>query len=241
MTMPQTTASRRSAPGHQLDAVFDQRRDIDQVFRTALRHSRRVRVLRILVPAVAVVMILAPLLYSAIRSIAITVPLGDFGRLVLSGSKLTMESPRLAGFTKDNQAYEVAARRAQQDVTQPHLVELEDIRAKVDLADKGRADMTAEHGLFDAKTEILTLSRGIFLKSTEGYEGRLTEAKIDVRAGTIVSSQPVELKFLQGDLRANSMDLRDKGQIVRFEGGVVLNVMLPQSAGTPDAASGAPR
>ncbi|WP_126401279.1 LPS export ABC transporter periplasmic protein LptC [Blastochloris tepida] len=239
--MSQTAGSRRLPPGRQLDAVFDQRRDIDAVFRTALRHSRRVRMLRVLVPLVAVVLILLPLAYSAIRSIAITVPLGDFGRLVLSGSKLTMEAPRLAGFTKDNQAYEVTAKRAQQDVTQPHLVELEEIRAKVDLADKGRADLTAEHGQFDAKTELLTLSRGIFLKSSEGYEGRLTEAKIDVRAGTIVSNKPVELKFLQGDLRADSMDLRDKGQIVRFEGGVVLNVMLPQSAGTAGEASGALR
>ncbi|KAA5602934.1 LPS export ABC transporter periplasmic protein LptC [Blastochloris sulfoviridis] len=239
--MSQTAGSRRPPPGRQLDAVFDQRRDIDEVFRVALRHSRRVRALRVLVPLVVVGLILLPLAYSAIRSIAITVPLGDFGRLVLSGSKLTMEAPRLAGFTKDNQAYEVTAKRAQQDVTQPHLVDLEEIRAKVDLANKGRADLIAEHGQFDAKTELLTLSRGIFLKSSEGYEGRLTEAKIDVRAGTIVSNKPVELKFLQGDLRADTMDLRDKGQVVRFEGGVVLNVMLPQSAGTAGEASGALR
>jgi lipopolysaccharide export system protein LptC len=231
------TAAAR-APSHELDAVFDQRRDIEQVFRVALRHSRRVRMLRIAVPTIAVAVILAPLLFSAIRSISLTVPLGDFGRLALSGNKLTMEAPRLAGFTKENRAYEVAAKRAQQDITHPYVVDLEEIKARIDL-EQGRVEMTAEHGLLDAKTELLTLSRGIFIRSTEGYEGRLIEAEVDVRAGTVASRKPVELKFLQGDLKADSMNLRNKDQVVRFDGNVVLNVKLPQSNGTPAADAGA--
>jgi lipopolysaccharide export system protein LptC len=236
MTTSRTAAARTHA--RQLDAVFDQHRDIEQVFRVALRHSRRVRMLRIAVPTVAVVAILAPLLFSAIRSMSLTVPLGDFGRLVLSGHKLTMEAPRLAGFTKENRAYEVTAKRAQQDITHPYVVDLDDIQAKIAL-EQGQVEMTAEHGLLDAKTELLTLSRAIFIKSSEGYEGRLTEAEIDIKAGTVVSRQPVELKFLQGDLRADSMNLHNKEQVARFDGNVVMNVKLPQSNGTPAADAGA--
>ena len=33
----------------------------------------------------------------------------EFGTLVISGSKITMEAPRLAGFTKDQREYEVSA------------------------------------------------------------------------------------------------------------------------------------
>lgn len=229
----------RSAAEHarHLDAVFDQHRDIEEVFRTALRHSRRVRMLRIAVPTIAIAAILAPLLFSAILSMSLTVPLGDLGRLVLSGNKLTMEAPRLAGFTKENRAYEVTAKRAQQDITHPYVVDLDDIEARIDL-DQGRVEMTAVHGLLDAKTELLTLSRDIFIKSSEGYEGRLIEALIDIKAGTVVSKQPVALKFLQGDLRADSMSLRNKDQVARFEGNVVLNVKLPQSNGTPAADAG---
>jgi lipopolysaccharide export system protein LptC len=237
VTMPQTAAAR--APAHGLDAVFDQRRDIDEVFRIALRHSRRVRLLRVAVPAVAILMILAPLLFSAIRSLSLSIPLGDLGRLVLSGDKLTMEAPRLAGFTKENRAYRVTARRAQQDITRPFVVDLEDIQASIELADHGQVEMTAEHGLLDAKTELLTLSRAIFIRSSEGYQGRLLEALINIKAGTVVSRLPVELKFLQGDLRADSMDLSNKDQVARFQGNVVMNVKLPQSTATPAADAGA--
>lgn len=237
MTMQQMVSPPPDDPVRPLDWVADRRRDTDKVFRAALRHSRRVRVLRIAVPVVAVGVILAPLVWGAVRSLSVTVPLGDLGRLVLSGSKLTMEAPRLAGFTKDNHAYEVVAKRAQQDITNPYLVELEEIRAKIAFGDKGQAEMTATLGAFDAKTELLTLSKGIALHSTEGYEGRLSEATINVRGGTITSTRPVALKFLQGDLNADSMMIRDRGQVARFEGHVVLNVMLPQSAGTPAAGA----
>lgn len=233
-----TTSRSAAAHARHLDAVFDQHRDIEKVFRTALRHSRRVRMLRIAVPTIAIAAILAPLLFSAILSMSLTVPLGDLGRLVLSGNKLTMEAPRLAGFTKENRAYEVTAKRAQQDITNPYVVDLDDIQARIDL-DQGRVEMTAVHGLLDAKTELLTLSRDIFIKSSEGYQGRLIEALIDIKAGTVVSNQPVALKFLQGDLRADSMSLRNKDQVARFEGNVVLNVKLPQSNGTPAADAGA--
>ncbi|BAR98414.1 hypothetical protein BV133_821 [Blastochloris viridis] len=236
MTMPHTTAPR--TPGTQLDAVFEPRGDLDTVFRRALRHSRRVRFLRVAVPMVAIIAILAPLLFSAIRSISLTVPLGDFGRLVLTGNKLTMEAPRLAGFTKENRAYEVTAKRAQQDITHPYVVDLDEIQARIELTE-GRIDMTAEHGQLDAKTELLTLSRGIFIRSSQGYEGHLTEAHVDVKAGTVVSPRPVDLKFLQGDLRADTMKLFNKDQMVRFDGNVVLNVKLPQSDGTPAADAGA--
>jgi lipopolysaccharide export system protein LptC len=236
VTMPQVAAR---APAQRLDAVFDQRRDLDKVFHVALRHSRRVRLLRIAVPMVAILAILAPLLFSAIRSLSLTIPLGDLGRLVLSGDKLTMEAPRLAGFTKENRAYKVTAKRAQQDITHPFVVDLEDIQASIELADHGQVEMSAEHGLLDAKTELLTLSRAIFIRSSEGYEGRLLEALINIKAGTVVSRLPVQLKFLQGDLRADSMDLSNKDQVARFQGNVVMNVKLPQSTATPAADAGA--
>lgn len=215
------------------------RRASEADFQRALRHSRRVRFLRLAVPTIAVAAILAPLLFTAVRSLAIVVPLGDFGRLLLSGGKLAMESPRLTGFTKDNRPYEVQAARAEHDVATPHLVELHEIRSKIEMGDHGRADMTALRGVFDTKTELLTLSGGIFLQTTEGYEGRLSEAVVDVRAGNVVSQHPVFLKFLQGDLTADSMDMRENGKYARFDGHVVMNVTLPQSQGTSPATGAA--
>ena len=131
------------------------------------------------------------------------------------------------------------ADRAEHDIATPHLIELHQIRSKVEMGDRGSANMTALQGVFDTKTEMLTLSGGIFLQTTEGYEGRLSEAVVDVRAGNVLSQHPVFLKFLQGDLKADNMDMRENGKYARFDGNVVMNVKPPQSQGTSPATGAA--
>ena len=46
-----------------------------------------------------------------------------------------MEAPRLSGFTRDSRGYEVNAKAAAQDLSKPGVVELKEIRAKVDMQD----------------------------------------------------------------------------------------------------------
>ena len=55
----------------------------------------------------------------------------DIGNLVVSGTKITMESPHMAGFSPDQRPYEVWAKAATQDLTDPDHVELKTLRAKV--------------------------------------------------------------------------------------------------------------
>ena len=60
----------------------------------------------------------------------------DVSNLVVSGTKITMEHPRLAGFTRDARAYELTAKAAAQDLTKPDIVELHNLQAKVQMQDK---------------------------------------------------------------------------------------------------------
>ncbi len=67
----------------------------------------------------------------------------EMGNLVVSGTKITMESPRMAGYTPDGRAYEVSARAAAQDVTNPTQVELQDLQARIEMQDKSQLNMSA--------------------------------------------------------------------------------------------------
>ncbi len=213
-------------------------RDSDRAYRFASRHSRLVRLLRILIPVAVVLGLLGVALASFLNPLRF---LSDFpidlGKLVVSGTKITMEAPRLAGYTRDNRAYELSARAAAQDITKPDLVELRDIRAKLDMQDKSVMEMTAATGVYDAKSEMLTLGQNIVLSSSTGYQGRLSEAVIDIRKGNIVSEKPVEVKMLQGTLNANRLEVIDAGDVVRFEGGVVMNMMLNKPGEEPKAGA----
>jgi len=205
------------------------RGDADRAFRAARRHSRIVRILRIAVPAsVAVGLIIITLVtyLNPLRMLA-KLPI-NLDNLVVSGTKVTMEAPRLTGFTHDARAYELTADTAAQDMTKPDIVELRNLRAKVQMQDNSSMEMTALSGIYDAKGETLKLDKNILLNSSTGYQGRLSEATIDIRKGNVVSEHPVEVKMLQGTLNANRLDIVDSGDLVRFHGGVVMDMMMNQ-------------
>jgi lipopolysaccharide export system protein LptC len=205
------------------------RGDADRAFHAARRHSRAVRILRIAVPAgVAVGIIIITLItyLNPLRMLA-KLPI-NLDNLVVSGTKVTMEGPRLTGFTHDARAYELTADTAAQDMTKPDIVELRNIRAKVEMQDKSSMELTARSGIYDSKGETLRLQQNILLNSSTGYQGRLSEAMIDIRKGNVVSEHPVEVKLLQGTLNANRLDIVDSGDLVRFHGGVVMDMMMNQ-------------
>ena len=214
-----------------------------RAFRSARRHSRLVRVLRIAVPAVVVVAAAVIFLVSYFNPLRYLAKLPiNVGDLVVSGSKITMEKPHLSGFTKDARAYELSADAAAQDLTKPDIVELHNIRAKLQMQDKSTVSMTAVLGVYNSKGEMLKLDRNIDLSSSTGYAGHLSEAMVDIRNGNVVSEKPVEVKLLQGVLNANRLDIENSGDLVRFGGGVTMTLMLNQipAAGAPGAAAATP-
>jgi lipopolysaccharide export system protein LptC len=185
-------------------------------YRAALRHSRHVRLLRVGVLAGIAVVLLA------VAGINYMPPIGGFrlpgelGKLVIHGTKITMEQPHLSGFTVDSRAYEFSADAAAQDITEPNLIELHQIHAKMEMQDKSTVEMTAISGIYDVKSEMLTLNDNIELVSSTGYQGRLTEAVVDVRKGNVISDKPVWVKMLNGFLNAKRLDIAENGSVVRF-------------------------
>jgi lipopolysaccharide export system protein LptC len=198
---------------------------LDRAFRGARRHSRLVRLLRVAVPAlvaVAVVALAAATWFSPTRLLAKLPTGGSLGSVGISGTKVTMALPRLEGYTRDARPYQMTAKTAAQDLLKPDNVELSEIRTKMETADKAVVEMTAATGLYHSKADQLVLREKIVIKSTSGYEGHLTEAVVDMRSGHIVSDKPVEVKLLNGVLNANSLAV--EGDLIRFDGGVTLDM-----------------
>ena len=214
------------------------RGDSELAFRSARRHSRAVRILRVAIPLAVVLGFTGIFLityFNPLRMLA-KLPI-DVGNLVVSGTKITMEHPRLSGFTGDARGYELSADAAKQDLTKPDLIELRNIRAKVQMQDKSTVEVYATNGIYDSKGETLKLDQNIVLSSSTGYRGRLSEAMIDIRKGNVVSERPVEVELLQGTLNANRLEIADSGDLVRFGGGVNMTLMLGDAA-APQAKTG---
>jgi len=198
-------------------------------FAAAARHSRMVRVLRVAVPAAVLLAMASIVLISVINPFRILAPNNvpvDMSNLVVSGTKITMETPHLAGFSTDQRPYELWAKAAIQDLADPDHVELKTLRAKVMMEDKSTVTMDARTGFFDSKQQMLDLRKDIFLQSSTGYEARLSQAYVDINKGTVTSDEHVDVKLLNGTLTADRLRIINSGEIVRFEGNVVMNLIM---------------
>jgi lipopolysaccharide export system protein LptC len=202
--------------------------DNARVFRAALRHSRFVRLLRVAIPTAVVLgtvtIVLSAYVLNPWRMLKLP---GSIGGLVVSGTTITMQQPRMAGYTQDRRPYVVTARAAAQDITKPETVQLQELRATIEFKDAGQFELTADKGLFESKEDRLTLQSNVRVNSAN-YQAKLREAVINVRTNNMVSEKPVEVTMRQGVINANRLEVTNSGDVIRFEGGVTM-VLVPES------------
>jgi lipopolysaccharide export system protein LptC len=154
-----------------------------------------------------------------------------------------MESPHLAGYTPDQRPYELRAKTATQDLTDPDHVELHTLRAKVLMEDRSTVTLDARTGLFDNRQQTLDLRKDIFLQTSSGYEARMSQAFVDMAKGTVDSDEHVDVTLTNGTLSSDRLRITGSGEVVRFEGNVVMHldhVDTDQSAQAEETTSAAP-
>lgn len=199
--------------------------DLERTVRSAGRHSRLVRFLRVVVPLGVVLSLGVYVIFSFFNPFTILEKLPNVsGKLAVQGSKITMELPRIAGITRDKRAYELTAETAVQDITKPDVVELQNLRAKMEMQDSDVVVITAKSGTYNTKGDNVVLREHVVVTSAQGINAKLREAVVDMKKGNVVSEQPVEIKMPAGTITANGMEIVDSGDVVRFTRGVVLNL-----------------
>jgi|FEC22Drversion2_1045045.scaffolds.fasta_scaffold00009_148 lipopolysaccharide export system protein LptC len=190
----------------------------------ARRHSRAVRILRIGLPALALLTV-AWLIVSA-RAFPPTIGNVDLGEVGLDGTTLTMENPALSGYNENGTSYEVTAARALQDVTNPRIVTLQRIDGTMTKPDGTKVRVTAADGVYDSEEQTLKLSNDIVVRADDGSRAFLRSADVDMKAGSIVSTEPIRAETPGGRIRADTMDIAERGAHMLFKGKVVVELRL---------------
>ena len=107
---------------------------------------------------------------------------------------------RICPATPDQRPYELWAKSAVQDLTDPDHVELRTLKAKVLMEDQSTVIFDARTGMLDNKQQTLDLHKDIFLQTSTGYEARLSQAFVDMGKGTVTSDEHVDVKLTNGTL-----------------------------------------
>jgi lipopolysaccharide export system protein LptC len=109
------------------------------------------------------------------------------------------------------------------------------------MEDKSTVTMDARTGYYDSKQQLLDLRKDIFLQSSTGYEARMTQAYVDLNKGSVVSDEHVDVKLLNGTLTADKLRIYNSGEVVRFEGNVVMNLDNLGDPPAPEPAAPPPK
>ena len=191
-------------------------------FGLAQRHSRRVRVLKFVVPLVAALIAIAFPVYSYLAA-PISVRVQADGA-AFSDGKLVMANPKLNGFTKQKLPYSLTALRAIQDVGKQDIIDLEGINAKVPLAADNVATVNASRGIYDRAANTMNLTSDVTVTTTDGVEAKFKSVFLDMGKGSMKTDDPVDVSRGGSRITADKMSVQDNGKVLIFENRVRVNI-----------------
>lgn len=195
------------------------------------RHSRRVRIFKIVLPALGVA---ALLLVGGLTWFKMHFASGiDVRNVLFSKDGLTMVEPRLTGRSQDR-SYDVTATRAFQNITDPKIVRMEGIDGRVSLDDGSSVKLESPNGTYDGNQETLRLEGGLTLSSSKGWRVEGSTADVALTDGSVVGQNGVRINGPGVLITADRIDLTDNGHRVLFTGNVHLTIVPGETGSTTD-------
>jgi lipopolysaccharide export system protein LptC len=105
------------------------------------------------------------------------------------------------------------------------------------MEDQSTVTLDALTGVMDTKQQLLDLHKDIYLQTSTGYEAWLSQAFVDMGKNTVTSEEHVDVKWADGTISSDKLRITGGGEVVRFEGHVVMNIdKLPPPTAEPEPA-----
>jgi lipopolysaccharide export system protein LptC len=228
---PLSRAPRRAKPVPQTRSESE--------FVSAYRHSRRVRILKIGLPLVALFGVgffaAATIFYDNGAPAAAEKP------AEMADGRIIMANPKLEGFTGDKRPYKMVAERAIQENASATAIRLEKITADLPFGKEATAKVTAASGVFDNALNSLELNSSILLTTSDGMTALLKTAKVNIATSEMSTDQPVDITTSGSHITADSMKISQGGKVVSFENRVRLKIdskQLKQAESADSPATG---
>ena len=179
------------------------------------RHSRLVRVLRWVLPAMMVgafAVMVGYIFLHAARSRA--------ARPLETPTEIRMINPRFAGRDDRGRAFNLSARQASRADGDAMQVELVGPVVTLDVDGVHPSTVTADHGTYDEDKRLLHLKGHVHMDDSRASAVATDEALVDTKAGTVNGSGPIAAQTNAGSIQAHSYSVYDKGNRVVYRGGV---------------------
>ncbi|MBI1683835.1 LPS export ABC transporter periplasmic protein LptC [Caulobacter hibisci] len=137
-----------------------------------------------------------------------------------TAAPLAMDNPRFTGAMRDGRAFLITARRAERDPADPNKVKLVDPTLVRGYGAPEASRVTSKSGVYQEAQNLLVLTQDVKIDNGQGYQFASQEARIDTKTGEALGPMAVAGTGPQGNVRADSYSVSDKGDRVVFKGRV---------------------
>lgn len=170
----------------------------------AARHSRIVRVLRLVLPLVAVGIVGLLVSWPRVEE-RMLAPADTAAPAPQAVARNELINPRFESEDSDAQPYVVTAARAVQSTANPDIVMLEKPVGDLQLEKGGKVGAVAESGAYNQQAQTLTLEGHVKLTHDDGYEMTTEKLRVDMGARTVWSDTKVTGHGPAGTLEATGV------------------------------------
>lgn len=206
--------------------------------RRADRYSRRVAILKRILPAIGVAMLLLVAAWPRLGPLLDSVRFGLPGIDLREARELKMLEPRYSGIDRYNRPFVVTAAVGRQVPNRNNLMSLDQPRAELTAHDGAKIVLTAATGIYQSQTELLDLFHRVTLTHQNGTWFTTRQAHADFSDNTAKGDDPIEGHGPSGDIWGQGFRVLDKGDTIVFTGRshLALKGSKPRKAASGPAA-----
>ena len=210
--MPKPTSALSSASS--LSARFRAVKD------TGARHTRRVNALKLGLPILAGLLLLAALLWPKFSERASSETAAALQQAALT---VVLATPRFSGIDAAGRPYSLTADKATQlsrgqGISSAGRIALEKPQAEITLSDGHWLSGRAGHGIYDYDAESLELSGGLELFRDDGIQFMTEAASIDLKTRAAKGDKPARLQGAFGTVEGTGFEITPEADRVIFRG-----------------------
>ncbi len=200
------------------------------------RYSRRVALLKRVLPSVGVALLLLVAAWPRLSPLLDSVRLGFTAIDLREARELKMLNPRYAGIDRFNRPYVMTAAIGRQVPNRNDLMSLERPQAEMIAHSGAKIGLSAATGIYQSQTQLLDLFGDVTLTHQNGTRFVTRRAHADFSDNTAEGHDPIAGHGPSGDIWAQGFRALDKGDTIIFTG----RSHLVLKAGKPGAAAASP-
>ncbi len=182
------------------------------------RRARVVAAMRLILPAIAAVLLTVLALWSRFgldtTSFRLAVGNIDVGNI----DSLSMSNAHFEGVDDKRRPFTVSASKATQVDEKTDIIDLTQPQADITLEDGAWLSLTAEGGRLQRSKKLLDLTGPVNLVHDQGYELHTSNVRVDLANNNALGHDPVQGQGPAGELTADGIEVKDSGTRITFLG-----------------------